>query len=66
MPDRSIPAQWIMFDIWEMMRSHDKHLADAVLEPTFTFMRAQTDRARLTIKEMGPYLVYREADVGKA
>ena len=47
------------------MRACDKELANAVLEPTFTFMRAQTDRARMTINELGHYLEYREKDVGK-
>lgn len=48
------------------MRAHDKNLADEVLEPVFTFMRAQTDKARLEINELGQYLEYREKDVGKA
>lgn len=48
------------------MRAHDRYLADEILEPTFTFMRAQTDRARLNMKELGQYLEYRERDVGKA
>lgn len=48
------------------MRAHDKHLADEVLEPTFLFMRAQTDKARLEIHELGQYLEYREKDVEKA
>ncbi|KAE9574241.1 Aristolochene synthase [Colletotrichum fructicola] len=65
-PDRNVPVEWIMYDLWEMMRSHDRQLADDVLEPTFTFMRAQTDKARLSIRGMGPYLIYREKDVGKA
>ncbi|KAL3417259.1 aristolochene synthase [Phlyctema vagabunda] len=29
-------------------------------------MRAQTDRKRLILKQMGPYLEYREKDVGQA
>ncbi|KAM7203153.1 Aristolochene synthase [Naviculisporaceae sp. PSN 640] len=66
LPDRSIPAEYIIYDLWESMRAHDKELADEILEPTFTFMRAQTDRARLVINELGPYLKYREKDVGKA
>ncbi|KAI9739473.1 MAG: hypothetical protein M1818_005161 [Claussenomyces sp. TS43310] len=66
LPDRSIPAEYIMYDLWEAMRVHDKYLADEILEPTFTFMRAQTDRARLNMKELGQYLDYRERDVGKA
>jgi len=48
------------------MRHHDLDLANEVLEPTFVFMRSQTDRARLRIKELGEYLEYRERDVGKA
>ena len=48
------------------MRAHDKELADAVLEPTFTFMRAQTDKSRMSMTELGQYLEYREKDVGKA
>lgn len=48
------------------MRHHDLELANEVLEPTFVFMRSQTDRARLGIKELGEYLQYREKDVGKA
>ena len=48
------------------MRHHDLGLANEVLEPTFVFMRSQTDKARLSIKELGEYLQYRERDVGKA
>ena len=48
------------------MRACDKKLADAVLEPMFIFMTAQTDRTRLSIHELGNYLEYREKDVGKA
>lgn len=58
--------EYITYDLWESMRAHDKELADAVLEPTFTFMRAQTDRTRTSITELGQYLEYREKDVGKA
>ncbi|KAL9628711.1 MAG: hypothetical protein Q9164_007167 [Protoblastenia rupestris] len=66
LPDRSKPEEFILYDLWESMRAHDRELADEVLEPTFTFMRAQTDKARLSIKELGHYLIYREKDVGKA
>lgn len=48
------------------MRAHDLELANEVLEPTFVFMRSQTDKVRLTIHELGEYLRYREKDVGKA
>ncbi|KAF3760408.1 Aristolochene synthase from penicillium Roqueforti [Cryphonectria parasitica EP155] len=65
-PDRSIPAEFVIYDLWESMRAHDLELANEVLEPTFVFMRSQTDKVRLTIKELGEYLRYREKDVGKA
>ncbi|KAL8970448.1 MAG: hypothetical protein Q9197_003798 [Variospora fuerteventurae] len=68
LPDRSKPAEFILYDLWESMRAHDKDLADEILEPVFTFMRAQTDPARTdgSVRELGPYLEYREKDVGKA
>ena len=65
-PDRSVPAQWMMYDLWEDMRRCDREVADSVLEPTFKFMRAQTDQKRLTIRGLGEYLTYRQADVGQA
>ncbi|KAK6082922.1 aristolochene synthase [Seiridium cupressi] len=48
------------------MRAYDLELANEVLEPTFVFMRSQTDKIRLSITELGEYLQYREKDVGKA
>ncbi|KAI1380475.1 Aristolochene synthase [Hypoxylon crocopeplum] len=65
-PDRSIPAEAIMWDLWEEMRACDRELADEILEPVFVFMRAQTDKTRKNIKGLGAYLLYRERDVGKA
>lgn len=55
-----------MYDLWESMRQCDHKLADETLEPVFLFMRAQTDKSRVGIRELGPYLQYRERDVGKA
>jgi aristolochene synthase len=66
LPNREIPVEWITYDLWESMRAYDKELADEILEPVFVFMRAQTDKARLAIQGLGPYLEYRERDVGKA
>ncbi|KAI1325881.1 Aristolochene synthase in complex with 12,13-Difluorofarnesyl diphosphate [Xylariaceae sp. FL0255] len=66
MPDRNIPVEWITYDLWESMRQHDRVMADEILEPVFTFMRAQTDNRRLERMGLGSYLEYREADVGKA
>ena len=65
LPDRSVPVEYITYDLWESMRQCDRKLADEILEPVFVFMRAQTDRTRVGIKELGPYLQYREKDVGK-
>ncbi|KAL8776198.1 MAG: hypothetical protein Q9203_006508 [Teloschistes exilis] len=48
------------------MRAHNRELADTVLEPTFLFMRAQTDNVRLRKMRLGEYLEYRDKDVGKA
>lgn len=48
------------------MHAHDCDMADEALEPTFTFMRSQTDPRRLTTMNYGQYLEYRETDVGKA
>lgn len=66
LPDRSIPVEMIIYDLWESMRTHDKEMADDVLEPTFVFMRAQTDRTRTKPMGLGAYFEYREKDVGKA
>ncbi|KAI9787986.1 MAG: hypothetical protein M1816_007290 [Peltula sp. TS41687] len=65
-PDRSVASQFILYDLFQDMRLIDKELADGVLEPTFIFMRAQTDSVRLNMKSIGDYLLYREKDVGKA
>jgi aristolochene synthase len=51
-------------EIWEEMRKEDLALANSILEPVFVFMRAQTDKSRVTIGELGSYLQYRERDVG--
>ncbi len=55
-----------MYDLLDAMRTLDKELADGIIEPTFTFMHAQTDRVRHSITNLGSYLEYRERDVGKA
>ncbi|KAL8699839.1 MAG: hypothetical protein Q9201_005771 [Fulgogasparrea decipioides] len=49
-PDLAIPAEYITYDLWNSMRAVDETLANTVLEPTFVFMRAQTDKARLDMK----------------
>ncbi|KAI0454854.1 Aristolochene synthase in complex with 12,13 Difluorofarnesyl diphosphate [Xylaria acuta] len=66
LPDRTIPAEYIFYDLWESMRAHDLKMANDILEPVFVFMRAQTDPARLKPMDLEEYLQYREKDVGKA
>ncbi|KAI0113591.1 Aristolochene synthase in complex with 12,13 Difluorofarnesyl diphosphate [Nemania sp. FL0031] len=65
-PDRSIAAEFIIYDLWNSMRLHDSAMANDILEPVFVFMRAQTDSTRLKPMNLGEYLEYRERDVGKA
>jgi aristolochene synthase len=52
--------------IWDEMRQIDFMLARSILEPVFVFMRAQTDKSRMKVDQLGSYLVYRERDVGSA
>lgn len=66
LPDRNVPVEYITYDLWESMRACDRKLANEILEPVFTFMRAQTDPRRKDTMELGAYLEYRERDVGKA
>ena len=66
LPDRAVPVQWMMYDLWEDMRRCDKELADEILEPVFLFMRAQTSTERLSVRGLGSYLHYRQGDVGQA
>ncbi|RYO74186.1 hypothetical protein DL764_010940 [Monosporascus ibericus] len=63
-PDRNIPVEYMMWDLWESMRAQDRESADELLEPTFEFMRAQTHPTRLKRMELKEYLEYRVVDVG--
>ncbi|KAF2228967.1 Aristolochene synthase in complex with 12,13 Difluorofarnesyl diphosphate [Viridothelium virens] len=65
LPDRSVPVEYIMYDLWDSMRKHDRDMANEILEPVFTFMRAQTDAKRLRRMDLKEYFEYRERDVGK-
>jgi len=65
-PDRTIPAEYIFYDLWTSMRAQDLDMANQVLQDVFIFMRAQTDPARLKSMQLGEYFQYRERDVGKA
>lgn len=62
LPDCSVPVEYIIYDLWESMRQHDKKMADEILEPFFVLMRAQTDRSRAEPMGLGRYFEYREKD----
>lgn len=64
--DRFIPTEYILYDLWDSMRRHDKEMADEILEPVFEFRHAQTDKVRAKPMGLGEYFVYREKDVGRA
>ena len=55
-----------MSEVWSEMRAFDPKRTEYLIQPTFQFMDAQTDSVRLSVKELGPYLRYREVDVGEA
>jgi aristolochene synthase len=65
LPDRNMPAQFIMFDLFESMREVDKQLADELLEPTIDFLVAQADGNRMKPMNLKEYFDYRDADLGK-
>lgn len=48
------------------MRTHDREMANEIMQPVVVFLRAQTDRTRMKPMGFGEYLEYRERDVGKS
>ncbi|KAK8227964.1 aristolochene synthase [Phyllosticta paracitricarpa] len=65
-PDRTIPVEYITYDLWKEMRACDNRLAAEVLEATIGFMEAQTEQVRIEMQDFGQYLKYRDRDVGQA
>lgn len=64
-PDRSKPAEWIIYDLFEAMRAIDKVLADDLLRHTIDFLLAQADGERMKAMDLSTYFEYRDADLGK-
>ncbi|KAI0197503.1 Aristolochene synthase in complex with 12,13-Difluorofarnesyl diphosphate [Astrocystis sublimbata] len=64
--DRSVAVQRIFHDLWTEMRASDAELAEAIVEPLFIFMRAQTDDRRAQPMSFMQYLEYRDKDIGQA
>ena len=64
-PDRSIPVDYITYDLGNNMHACDHYLANQILEPVFDFMRTQADPKRKEVRNIGAYLEYRERDIGQ-
>lgn len=65
-PDRTKPAQWMMYDLFQEFRATDKDLADLLLQYTIEFFAAQVVADRSKIKTLEGYWEYRYSDLGKA
>lgn len=63
MPDSNVAVESVINDLWESMKSHDQKLSMSMLEPTFDFMRVQTDPRRKDTFQLSDYLEHRERDV---
>jgi aristolochene synthase len=65
LPDYKVPAQWIMYDLFQNMRAVEKQLADELLQRTIDFLLAQADGNRMKPMNLEQYIEYRDADLGK-
>ena len=65
LPNRNVPAQRIMYDLFEDMRAVDRQFADELLEPTIDFLVAQADEQRMKPMTLKEYFDYRDADLVK-
>ncbi|KAJ5980657.1 hypothetical protein N7481_007955 [Penicillium waksmanii] len=64
-PNRDSCLEWMLHDTLTSMRSIDEVLANDVIEGFCALLQGQTTENRLTVKHLGPYLEYREVDVGR-
>ena len=64
-PHRDNCLEWMLFDTLHSMRSIDEVLASDVNEGFCALIQGQTTADRLKVKHLGPYLDYREIDVGR-
>lgn len=62
-PDKSVPAESMMKEVWDNLASIDKVLTDQMKEPAFVFWRSQVAAERLAPKTLKTYLRYREDDI---
>lgn len=64
-PETSIPDERVTHETLQLMRATDQKLADDVAIAFIILVRKQIGAERLQIKHLGPYLEYREEDVGR-
>lgn len=62
-PDRDVPAQWIMHDVFVGMRAIDKPLADDMLEHVVAWLAAQ-DSKKFQYTDLKEYFEVRDGDFG--
>lgn len=62
-PNASVPAEWMMKEVWDNLASIDQVLTDEMKEPAFVFWRSQVADERLKPKTLKTYLRYREDDI---
>lgn len=65
-PNPSVPAEWMMREVWDNLSSIDAELTDDMKEPAYLFWRSQVAAERLKPKTLKSYLHYREADIASA
>lgn len=65
-PNRSEPAQWILYDSFNKFRLVDRNLADNLSEHTTTLLIAQTKAGRSQRMNLEEYFEYRYDDLSKA
>ncbi|KAJ6113455.1 hypothetical protein N7523_006772 [Penicillium sp. IBT 18751x] len=64
-PDKAKPYEWMLFEIFQLMKSTDEALAKELIEGFCALLQAQTAEDRMSVKHLGPYLQLREVDVGR-
>ena len=65
-PDASIPAEWMIREVWDNLTSIDAKLTEEMKEPAYLFWRSQVSAERLKPQTLKSYLRYRESDIASA
>lgn len=62
-PNKEVPAEYMMKEVWDNLASIDTVLTDQMKEPAIVFWRSQVAAERLAPKTLRTYLRYREDDI---